>query len=154
MTQKLTLLSSRLPVSPALREANEHLISKATVSLAHPKSCSHIQGIATPAQQTLNNTALPTAVLSQSTVPTRLQWMCFCCLTAHAGGMLRSQPVAQGPFPSLGSARLDLAGQDFGLSPCHHLSASLSQMALRALGFTVTTRPHVLGFLRVRMFLL
>lgn len=62
MTQKLTLLSSRLPVSPALREANEHLISKATVSLAHPKSCSHIQGIATPAQQTLNNTALPSSL--------------------------------------------------------------------------------------------
>lgn len=77
-------------------EANEHLISKATVSCLIPN----------PA---LTSQLLPPLPCRHCTTHSTAQ---LSCRAGHQGMFVL--PVARGPFPSLGSAQLDLTGQDFG----------------------------------------
>lgn len=119
--------------------------------MAHPKSCSHIQLIATPALQTLNNTRHCSA-LFQSTVPTRHQWMCFCCLTAHTEiSACGTGTLLQPGVSSAGPRWTGLWAFPMSPSQCKPFTDGI----VRALGFTVTTelasRPV---FPTRRMFLL
>lgn len=150
MTQKLTLLSPRLPVPPAPWEANDHLISKATVSWLIPNPLSHSTYCHPCPAGTKQHTTLP---ISLSEHPDASGCVSAVSQPTLGGAEISACGTGTLPQPRVSSATPPWTGLWSSLmSPCQ--CKPFTARTVRALGFTVTTRPQDLRFLGVRMFLL